>query len=128
MNEHVAHLARDDKPNLTACGEPWQGWQVPPDADLKDPKLVTLSPHLPPTPQDRVRQCQACRRVAMNLISPGTPGDGRMGTGQPGCATEGGGERGSHPAPAPPSRPPLDAADWVIPPTNWDNVEWWWPG
>jgi hypothetical protein len=64
MTDYTAHLERDDRPNLTACGEPWQGWQVPEDADLKDPRLVTLPPHDPPNPsKDMVRQCQACLKT-----------------------------------------------------------------
>lgn len=64
MSDYTAHLARDDNPLYTACGEPWQGWQAPSDLDLRDPHAITLAPHDPPT-WESIRQCQACLRVAM---------------------------------------------------------------
>jgi hypothetical protein len=65
---HVAHL-RSDSGVGTACGEPWQGWQAPHDLDIRDPRAITLAPHSEPRPhKDKIRQCQACRRVALSRI------------------------------------------------------------
>jgi hypothetical protein len=67
MNRHVAHLSDDTKPMTTACGEPWQGWQAPPDLDLI-PDTYTLPPHERPRPHiDEVRFCQACRKTAFGV-------------------------------------------------------------
>lgn len=63
MSEYVAHLADDEKPKTTACGEPWQGWQAP---DVLWP-TVELPPHDPPRSHgDLIRQCRACMKVAMS--------------------------------------------------------------
>lgn len=63
---YTAHLLSDSNPLETACGESWQGWQAPDQLDLRDPKAVTLPPHTEPRPHyDKVRQCQACLKVAM---------------------------------------------------------------
>jgi hypothetical protein len=56
----TAHLASDTNPLVTACGEPWQGWQAPPDNRDHE-----LPPHQQPQQGDRIRQCQACLRRAM---------------------------------------------------------------
>lgn len=69
---YTAHLASDKDRNQTACGEPWQGWQEPYDADLIRPRGAgTLPPNHPPrdatTPggPDLIRACVACHRLAM---------------------------------------------------------------
>jgi hypothetical protein len=62
-DEFVAHLASDGDPRATACGEPWQGWQEPENPDREN--YGVLPPHDQPRPRkDRIRQCQACLRVA----------------------------------------------------------------
>ena len=71
LTAYVAHLASDTSPLETACGEPWQGWQEPFDADMVQPSdryAVAAGPsHLqPPRPhQDTVRQCGACLRLVL---------------------------------------------------------------
>jgi hypothetical protein len=60
----VAHLGDDDNPNFTACGEPWQDWQAPKDADLLGVPVLP-GQDKPKAHVDRIRQCQACFRVAM---------------------------------------------------------------
>src|ERR1041384_2330894 len=66
MIRHTAHMARDDNPSLTACGEPWQGWQAPrTKAYERLPDTVELPPHDKPKRGEKVRQCQACLREAI---------------------------------------------------------------
>lgn len=72
MVEYVSHLASDKDNNQTACGEPWQGWQEPYNADLlqRHNRIV-----LPPMGQprhssshgisDSIRCCRACLQVGM---------------------------------------------------------------
>lgn len=74
--DYIAHLAAANGLE-TACGEPWQGWQEPFDADLGvspgryrvDPPMSKPRPHI-----DRIRQCQACLRVALRNEEGATPG------------------------------------------------------
>ena len=65
--QHTAHLADDEQPDRTACGEPWQGWQAPTTASYEmTPGNVELPPHDKPRAHvDRIHQCQACRKIAM---------------------------------------------------------------
>lgn len=64
-NGHVSHLADNERPASTACGEPWQGWQAPSNLTMLDPKAFTLAPHDPPRPHiESVRLCRACQRRA----------------------------------------------------------------
>lgn len=59
---YVAHLASDDSPLLTACCEPWQGWQQAGSAGI----VELLPPHEAPRPhRDTIRQCQACLRLVI---------------------------------------------------------------
>jgi len=61
MNGYVSHLAKDDNPRLTACGEPCQGWQAPDDGL---PGEIQLPPHDQPRPhKDDIRFCQACAKI-----------------------------------------------------------------
>lgn len=71
MTQHTAHLADAAKPDYTACGEPWQGWQAPTTASYEmTPRNVELPPHDPPRPhRDAIRQCQACLKTAMATAS-----------------------------------------------------------
>jgi hypothetical protein len=65
MSDYVAHLGDDERPDYTACGEPWQGWQAPVTTSYElTPGNVELPPHDPPRSKDGVRQCQACLRRA----------------------------------------------------------------
>ena len=67
--EYVSHLRGDDTTG-TACGERWQGWQVP---------MQHTGPTSPPYRQpraadvrggpDRIRHCGACLRIASDLIA-----------------------------------------------------------
>ncbi len=58
--EYVSHRAvNPPHTHLTACGEPWQGWQAP---ELARPEDV-VSPHAQPVPdRTRIRPCRACLR------------------------------------------------------------------
>lgn len=60
---HVSHLADDNNPDSTVCGNPWQSWQ-----HQTAPSTVHISPPRPHT--DRIRLCQACRRIALGLTQP----------------------------------------------------------
>lgn len=64
---YTAHLARDDNPDRTLCGEPWQGWQAPTtDSYELTPDHDEQPPHHPPRPHiDTIRQCQACVHRSM---------------------------------------------------------------
>lgn len=67
---YTAHLARDDNPDYTLCGEPWQGWQAPKtDSYELTPGNVELPPHYPPEKDDVIRQCQACFHKANEVMS-----------------------------------------------------------
>ena len=62
VKNYISHLADDGDPRVTACGEPWQGWQEPDNA----PRVIVDPPHDPPRPHaDQIRMCQACLRVAV---------------------------------------------------------------
>lgn len=67
MSGYIAHL-RSDATTGTACGEPWQGWQAPPELE-HDPYSRVLPPYdlNPPTHRDSIRQCQACAKCASAL-------------------------------------------------------------
>lgn len=75
MSLFTAHLASDADPRATACGEPWQGWQEPDLPCVDEVAGSPLPPHGEPGRNDRVRQCQACFRVAVNTAPAvsGTP-------------------------------------------------------
>jgi hypothetical protein len=77
VSEYTAHLSSDEKPDYTACGEPWQGWQAPhTDSYELTPGNVELPPHDEPRPhRDRTRQCQACLKVAVAQL-PDSEGQG----------------------------------------------------
>lgn len=51
VERYVMHLAEDDDPARTVCGEPWQRWQV----------------GQAPGPLDKIHQCQACYRRAREM-------------------------------------------------------------
>jgi hypothetical protein len=62
--QYVAHLRLSESSTATVCGEPWQGWQLPLDADYERDN-PPLSPHEQPRPHiDPIRQCRACAQVA----------------------------------------------------------------
>jgi hypothetical protein len=63
VTEYTAHLADDERPHSTACGESWQSWQAPKDLDLVDPQAEVLPPVEGPGPHVRIRFCGACRKV-----------------------------------------------------------------
>ena len=66
LSEYISHLANDANPNLTACGELWQLWQQPFDADLAGNNAIAAGPSQPPTTGDTVRLCGACLKLAMS--------------------------------------------------------------
>lgn len=69
MSVYTAHLANDERPDYTACGEPWQGWQAPQtDSYELTPGNVELPPHYEPQRGDTIRQCQACARSAIAVV------------------------------------------------------------
>lgn len=60
---YVSHLADDNDPTETACGEPWQGWQEPDDCRRRTGFVLT--PFEQPRPHvDPIRFCGACARLA----------------------------------------------------------------
>jgi hypothetical protein len=68
MSTYIAHLASGTNPLETACGEPWQGWQEPFDADKAVPpdRYRVRPPYDKPQPhKDPIDQCQACFRRLM---------------------------------------------------------------
>ncbi len=75
----IAHVARDENPALTLCGEPWEEWQDPDDRPLTHAEIDALALTYGARvalreDQDRrrreiertpVRQCQACFHQAV---------------------------------------------------------------
>ena len=76
----TAHLARDGRPHLTACGEPWESWQEAIDHDAATLEEALAVPGLTMRekaeireadrrrcdPGGLVRQCQACLRISVH--------------------------------------------------------------
>lgn len=57
MTPFTSHMAKDGS-TVTLCGEPWQGWQEPDDADPR--ASGNPVPPFEKPPEAPVRQCQAC--------------------------------------------------------------------
>lgn len=66
MTSYVTHLGADNSPaRTTACGEPWQGWQCPPEYEWSHGlNPAPLPPFEQPRPhKDEIRMCGACFQV-----------------------------------------------------------------
>jgi hypothetical protein len=75
----TSHLADDQQPHLTACGEPWEYWQDPDKGSSLEEVVAAVPTQVEkaevreadrlsqPQPGEFIRQCQACFKRAMEL-------------------------------------------------------------
>lgn len=63
MSDYISHLASDESRYFTACGEPWQGWQQPEDAESYGAPPPRNPMNQPRPHKDKIYQCQACFRL-----------------------------------------------------------------